>query len=690
MQPLWVKRFAIWKTHMSLAKALNLWIEITGVDPSKQDFRMGEFEIRGMHKALKEALELDDTEITGRLLFEYLATSYLRDRTFSVEDLLEKPEQVAKYLEKSRELLAYLRSDEITQIGQMFMDRVKQAVSAYGVSSSETKELSLNRHQLAVLRRDALRTMKNLSVHQFLSGTPENDDYKPVYGKHVYRWWNINSMLKMLTTIPSGVTVNLIVDPVDGMRSYFCFAIRNGGNIFIFTDKESLPHPNAEDLMRRMDKVLAERIARNWFPYSLLGVKYNEKGCAYIEAPDTTALVPYQKEVQPIHPINDLDAPEVIWLTMMLSMIVDKFWNQGYQAPALCYTGEMIKIESPLAEAAKSANLPVIGYKPLKLKPLTLADVRTETGKTKAFGKTGKHDENRWLEKRYADKVTNSCLNIVAQPSVQMISKLGTDNPEALLPFEEARDIGWGRDGQIAEGRVELKIIKSTSFGTKEELDADRLFVARQNYARQINALALKEFDERNKEISRWVKAKIKENLENIWPLVAQEKVIVPCVDLDKDHNHGACCWRSKDKRTLVSRDDLLEVSEGKLWRLENLYSYYSNGNIVFQGDGDRKQNRPPCFKTNAPSSYAVQLIPETTEELANLCGCEIAGLPDVLQHWTQIKRYVGNHISDRIDPLIWEINDPWNRLQFGVTFMLSKRALAAIEKQYGKVSVEV
>lgn len=67
-------------------------------------------------------------------------------------------------------------------------------------------------------------------------------------------------------------------------------------------------------------------------------------------------------------------------------------------------------------------------------------------------------------------------------------------------------------------------------------------------------------------------------------------------------------------------------------------------------------------------------------DNLKNICPL----VADVLQHWNQIERHYGNYMLDRVDPLIWEINDPWKDLHFQVSFMLSKRAMAAIDKQYG------
>ena len=64
---------------MTLPEALDCWIAITGVDPGATRYRMGDWDVRDMHRELKEALELDDSEVTGKLIFEYLVSKYLNE-----------------------------------------------------------------------------------------------------------------------------------------------------------------------------------------------------------------------------------------------------------------------------------------------------------------------------------------------------------------------------------------------------------------------------------------------------------------------------------------------------------------------------------------------------------------------------------------------------------------------------------
>jgi hypothetical protein len=273
--------------RMSLIQALQLWVEITGVEPARSgSFTMGEWGIQKLHREIQESLELDPSEITGLMMFSSIVQSYFEDRTFTLDALLNNPDRVNTYLSKARTLTAFLRSDAVTGPSDAFANRVSQALEKYGVTNQEVSRILSNKGQmgdrgtLAVLRRDAMRTLEHLQVNQFLDGDAEEVSVKPAYGRFVYRWDNINSMLRAMVNAPSGVTINMIQTAENPLGVYFVFAIRNGGRLFVFTDKEATPHPLAEGMWRRPDKILAARANRNWFPYELAGLKFNEEGRA--------------------------------------------------------------------------------------------------------------------------------------------------------------------------------------------------------------------------------------------------------------------------------------------------------------------------------------------------------------------------------------------------------------------------
>ena len=66
---------------------------------------------------------------------------------------------------------------------------------------------------------------------------------------------------------------------------------------------------------------------------------------------------------------------------------------------------------------------------------------------------------------------------------------------------------------------------------------------------------------------------------------------------------------------------------------------------------------------------------------LALVAGCAVDDLPDVLQHWNLLRKYTGNQILNRVDPMIWKAHNPWLKLKLSVLIPLSKRAIAQIAK---------
>jgi hypothetical protein len=664
--------------RITLLEALTLWIDVTGVDPASKlsGWTYGSMGVMDMHQALKEALELDPTEITGLLLFEYIVSLYLKERTFTMEMLLDEPEKVAHYLEKSRTLKDFLHSAEMKSTADGFSSKMRQAITSYGAETTDITMLLDSPHRLAMLRRDAMRTMKHLEVHQFLKGNSESEETRPVYGKFVYDWVNINSMLRAMVNAPSGITVNMIRNPVDPYQGYFAFAIRNGGNLFVFTDREKTAHPLAADLSRRQDKVLANRAARNWFPYELLGMQFDEEGHCFIEKPSTTALLPHQAQAYPIKAIAELEASTVLWLTMMLDLIVDKFWHQEFQAPQLSFTGEMIKINTPLVNAAKAANLQIVKENTLSMKPLTMNDVRGNNLSEESIGKNKNH-QNQWLEDRYGHLVTDEAMNLLMLPHevIQMDTTDGLGSISAI-DKNKARSIANSHNREDGARHITLNAVDPSSFGTQEQIERDRRFIARSNYAKQIDRLAEQEFDRRKTEVQRWVREHIEGNYLNLLPMMRQETVIVDCEKLASGEHGAFNTWRGETKRQFMSRYSLTGEFA---YRLKGIYRDHGEGKFVFNTPGNWKKGAPCCFLTGGPSAFSISFHPETTSDLALMCGCTINDLPDVLQNWTQIEKTEGNHILDHVDPMVWQLHNPWTEFTFQSTYYVSVRGLAQI-----------
>jgi hypothetical protein len=698
-----------------LLQAIELYAVLTGVKvPEKEEDRYGltnfhKLGVESQYDSIKEALELDPSEVTASLMLSYYTRDMLADQKLSMSDLMKDPEGYIKKLEAPKRLLAIVNSDDVVAERDRFIEGLAKALEHYGAGEREDLKVALTEYdRIAFLRRDALRCVERLRLNQFLRGDPEPDSYKPLHHPKVHQWWNVNSLLSGAMGMPSGISMNLIRDK-DAYQSYFCFCVRNGGNLFILNDAPEFTHPMQGQMTRRPDRALGERSAKAWFPYDLV-VEWDEEAEQYfIKRTDKTGIAVYQQEYKPLDPIAKLGVNETIWAVMMLDLIAKKFWKQNIQLPELSYTGEMIKVTDALISKAETANLPVAGYTPLSMPKLELSDVLSDAPHKKHFGRQY-HNPNRWLEERFKDKINPAILNVVDQGG-SVVLLPGTTVPDT---FGE-RKKGKKKVGEIIEGGLTritpsqwnllssfdqrelttLAVMDSTKFGTKEELEADRTWIARYNLATNITVLAAAEYKAREKEVKDWVKARLLANLPNILPYAINERIWVDegfhatfdntaasgekrAVRLPDADKKWIFDKSSRQYRTFMVRHDLKADRQSR-----RRGRYFTPGFDDYNGLNLGDYGWEKCALNGAKASYRVTFYPANARQLAFLCGCKVEDLPDVLQHWDLNEPYTGNSILDRIDPLVWHCDDPWHeKLKLKAFLFLSKSALNEIKKK--------
>lgn len=115
-----------------LLQALNLWREITGVDPNATSMSISSWGLKETFKALQEAIDLDPSEITANLLLGYFLNTYLAEREVSLLTLLNDPQGVAARLEKPRALMELLGRPELVEARDAFIAAIAEALEGYG------------------------------------------------------------------------------------------------------------------------------------------------------------------------------------------------------------------------------------------------------------------------------------------------------------------------------------------------------------------------------------------------------------------------------------------------------------------------------------------------------------------------------------------------------------------------------
>jgi hypothetical protein len=660
------------------AEALELFQQMIGkrYDPKQYDY-----EYNRVFESLKEALELDHSEIIASMLLTHYTADYVEKTSVSLADLLDGFSPTIEKLDLIRKLQGILSRPDIIEPMEAFKRAMSTGLKHYGVGErDDITSIVDDPVALAVFRRDALKSMKNLRVDQFFSGESEADDAKPVYFRDVFQWWNVNSMLAAAVNMPSGVSLNLIRDP-NKFHSYFCFVIRNGGNLYVLTDAPDWAHPMQAQMSRRPDRHLDNRVARNWFPYSLLDIAYDdETGDLYFQEIDTTEVAIYQPDAIKLKEIAAVEPGETIWILMMFDLIVERFWKKKEQLAELSYTGEMIRVEDNLLEKANSANLPVRDYKPISVQSLTVNDVLSENiTENDGTGKSG-FGVNAWMEERYKHLVSEESLNAMSNPGRVLKLRDG----EIIKAEPERFHSSWGPKNEIAIHHLDL-----TMFGSKERILQDRKFIARYNLAKQVDHAAKMEYEKTEKAIKHWFQVRIENrsefliNLCGLGPLwLTQEMQEEPF----NSRVSSCIIWKNADSRSRNANADKLYPELPSALRSLNSMKHKTAGDPLVGWDAftlEPPVNRtnPKCVITGATASYAVSFDPMISRDLAFLAGVEHDQLPDVLKSWSQYRLYVGNSNLNRIDPMEWAAHNPWEKESFRIEVPLSKRGLAQLRK---------
>jgi hypothetical protein len=662
--------------HERLVQALNLWVSLTEFDDRRSQGRVRDWDINRMSNAIREGLELDNQNITGFLLLGYFADSFFKSTHFTVSEMLADPDKVNDFLARSGQLRAIVTDPEMLEDLRHFQLTTRQAVRHYQADTPEVMSLIENDYEMGFLRRDALRSMKNLRVDHFLAGEPEPEGVRPRYNREVFQFWNINSLLQCVCSSPSGVSINLIRTP-DNFQSYFVFSIRNGGHVITLSDVPENAHPLQQYMSRRPDKQFGERVFQNWFPYHLTDMKYDEEqGRIYFEHKHgASGIVPINQQAFPLSALKDLNPHEVIWITLMFELIVERFWRQPVQPKQLSYTGDMIRVESTLLERASSAGLPVVQYEGLSLPSLAVEDVATPEGDlVSALGKDG-GDHNQWLIDRYKHRVHEVSMNMLSTgTTTTYITSANEDAPTALAVADRR---GLGNSIMDKEHRYPIRHLDSSSFGTREKLAADRIFIARHNLAMEIQRLADREFEARKEEILTWYRARIEANIERVYAMAHTEGAWGEYQLPRGNKRFSATCTYKTEEGHL--RYQLTEMLTHEEWKRK--HRHFEAKTALNQG-WNSKAKVPYCHHNGATSSYILGISPQCKEDLAFLTNTPVNELPDVLQHWHVETDNTGNHLLSRIDPIAWALQNPWEEnYLFNIRVALSTRAVNHIKK---------
>lgn len=664
-----------------LNEAIPRWAKLTGTKLGTNAFTWtygsnSEFQghlLKEYIDSLNEARLLDISGTTAILLLRGLFEAYVQERVFKVHALLYEPQKVESALSEMREFHALITSPVCEEAVVEFRESCRAAAIHYSYDLGKlTKHLADDR-ALGELRLAAARSREKLDVHQFAQGKPGSEPLQ--YNREVFEFTNINSFVAALhKQWVSGITLALVRDSNDErgvFKAFFALGLRNGENITVLTDYAEGVHPEYHNMTRRPERQLVARARCHWFPYRLLDedpVKRAKKKMALV-AKDARAV--------PVDEVSKLEPPEFIWLTLLFGLVAEKYGG-NFKTGELSYTGEMV-VEPHALLGAPHALVGAGQYKPLVLPKLT-----PETTTREAADNRVPVGHNAWMEARYRHLVPEILLDVVGERRALEVGKQATkllpgEVNDSKLPSARRQPgvFGWGPDHR--KTALVPHAVDPTCFGTRAQIERNRVWSARVNMMQAVQKFAVAEFVKKHEMVLRWYRERIARNMPRIWEAVAHGALTAPTLSWEHDIEHSFPLQDSQ----VWSEANILTQKVAK--RRGDAFPGVFQGAGIEIGTWNDERRCVMCGKDPSQRASVFTLIkPDNPRALALLCGIPARKLPWPLQHWWTSEPYTGNSILDRIDPQDWRLDNPWRHLELRICISLSKRAFSRLRRDHG------
>lgn len=617
----------------------------------------------GWRGYIRDSLKDDPSGIAGVLMLQATLEEHLTQRRVTAGEMIEPSEEMQAWIDDMKAARALLQEPGIAAAAADFRHRALTGVAAYGAVSKDIKEVLSDAFNLSYLASTARAGGRRLKARWFSKG--KSGGGAPQYHKHIYESVSHGDLVSALAQTPrDGIHLCLIRDPEEPLYSYFVFGVKDGTNVFTLSEENSWAHPLASQMSRKPFRHLEERAEKFSFPYELLEPA---NGAA------TTDLAEGQRGadeiIGPRLALADVNPYSRVWLAMVMECIAADFWGKPGTA-ALSYCGDRIGYNALKAPV----GLPVPRYATMVPAPRIAAVTRSEvTGKPVDRLWPGRTTFNQWMEERYADKVSESCLYLPAGSALSLPAperadtRLDQGRDRYKLVENELRLGVHGETGtptRVASDffgkadRQELLHLDPRKVGTLKELKRDARWRARYNLAVGVDTLAEVEYRTRKAQIKEWFQASVQANHASLVEAAVRGILMVPSqVD---GIGFGPPLTAS---RNIVSR----HFKPGK---------WFSGG--AFEVVLSQRIDADCCFFTGAQTSVWISFTPSLPAGIAALAGVKEADLPDVLRYWKCEDEYRGNHLLNDLDPMEWVPTNPWQKLRFSVLLCLSKGAFKA------------
>ena len=632
------------------AQAQRAWKNARDALDLSEKFTDGE----RIDKILKEALATDPSKLTPFLILRGYVREALGDTTLPMWDLVTQRARVDKDVEPLRTLWNALNPPVVERLvvelrAQLLERAEKLGLPKSGERRKEFVEAVQDDYVVACLARDAVMTSRKLHVQQFTRGDGQPRDLK--WNRELLFFENVNSLVDALfTKRVDGVTV---CATRQRHHTFFAFAVQNGGGTWLFSESNG-EWPTDNDRMHEHRRHQLKWPGHAWFPYEAIRsirTKLEAKDDDEAPTPDESRLVYVNTTPTHVAKVGECDAYAVLWLALMMPLVQAKFGDtQPVAEEGLTYTTEMTGVPDALPPPARA--LAVQGaYQPLRVERLTIEDVSDKA--TAGLWESKPTGFWYWMRDRYLPKVPaevlDVILNLTRRDQVEAVRK----PLERIVP-EKTVD-KWNATKQ----RWKFSPIDPMLLGNAKKVREHRLYNARFNLSCIVQAMADLEFEAKQAETQKWLDERLEKQLDEILDRVAQGEWVLPTRVPTKsdswERDPTRVAPRSTMKVAVAWKDarDILGAWDAQAARRTRLrlgeWAKYSERVYTWI-----------CPVTNKPATLAAVADINCPEAIAAVLGVSVAKLPFGLQRWYDTEPYTGNSGLSRLDPLDWNLENPW------------------------------
>lgn len=598
---------------MTLKEKLNLWVKITGVNPSEDnrkytiymDGRLSNYDIQKMNERIMNSLKYDETGLFADTYLKIYLKKFMNGKNVSFMELIENPD-LQEYLKDVRTLYDSVNNSNAEET---VLNNMKTAMDFYNLSSDK-----LTSEDVMSVVSSAKNCMNGkLKLDQITKGSFADDEFKGSLDIYMYK--SIGDVIRFAAKGDiSGISMCYICDDKNLERSFFAFVIRNGENLYILSDRPIYKHPLQAKMSRCPGRDMSERIEGNYFPYnSISGIDVSDlwgNGRYGVSKNDDNMAPAVNNDCvrTKIGTFASLNQDEAFWAIYMFSLIKDRFYKEHIYLEDLSFCEANIIYdrleENEKNEIALRLSIPYIEMKPVE----NPESIEME------YGRKSEHLYD-YLIDRYVNKVDINVFNLIKQRDKTL--PMLTDNKSTYFRQYETLDL--------------------SSLRTEKELIYDQQWLARYNMAVSIGGMLNSDFDKNKDRVISEMLSMIINSAGYIINLILTKKF---------DGKIDSFEYAAKD----ISYRD---ITLGK--------EYYDNYKSKYR-----------CFFTGKNPAVIISFNVKTAEEFATLCGVDIKSIPIELQHYHKNKRCCGNSILDNLDPLDWALFDPYDDLSFYFHIILS------------------